>query len=122
MPCAQPKPFPPAAALLCAFTLCIGLGLLVAGLRQPDHPLPPIRTASDQTPIALATKQPTSTPMPSLAFAPVSTPRSTFFVRVQTYALLSLCGTYTVEVPNQPGMAASSSVQPVPNCRVRVAQ
>lgn len=54
---------------------CTGLGLLIAGLLQPDHPLPPIRTAPNQTPISL-TARPTSTLIAPtvMAFEPHSTP------------------------------------------------
>lgn len=123
MPCAHPKPFPPAAALALASTFCLGAGLLLAGLLQPDHPLPPIRTAGDQTPVSMTLPTsiatgfaPNSAKPPSPPFRDVATPKSSFYVGVRSYALLSACGTYKVEVPNQPGMVASSSIQPVPNC------
>jgi hypothetical protein len=105
MPCAHPKPFPPAAALLCAFTLCIGLGLLIGGLLPPDHPMPPIRTAQNQTPISVPTQttgfKVTSAARSTPMFAPVGTPRSGLYVGVQSYALLSPCGIYQPDPPTQ---------------------
>jgi hypothetical protein len=120
--CAHPKPFHPAAALLCAFALCIGLGLLVAGLLPPDHPLPPIRTAQNQTPVMTVlmdcgvpsgrsgdsevckvnfSMASFKTPSAKSSFVPVSTPRSGLYVGVQSYALLSQCGVYTPDPPTQ---------------------
>lgn len=107
----------PAARLALACTGLAGIALLLAGLLTPDHPLPPIRTMGDQTLVARATKRPTSTPRPSLAFAPVSTPRSSFYVSVETYALLSPCGMYEVSMPDQVLIQnATAGKNPVPNC------
>jgi hypothetical protein len=112
MPCA--RPLNPAAALVLASIGLAGIALLLAGLLAPDHPLPPIRTVPDQTPIAL-TPRPTATV--TLAFMPVATPRSSFYVSVETYALLSPCGMYEATMPDQVLIQnARAGKNPVPNC------
>jgi hypothetical protein len=100
-PCA--RPLNPAAVLALASIVLIGSGLLIAGLLPPDHPMPPIRTAQNQTPISTRVIgfSPTSAVRSTPMFAPVGTPRSGLYAGVQSYALLSQCGIYTPDPPAQ---------------------
>lgn len=70
-PCVSP--LNPAATLALACISCLAIAMLVVGLLSPDPPMPPIRTAPNQTPMA----RPSLTTGSMPTFVGLSTPVAT---------------------------------------------